>query len=436
MRWRFWAMLGAMFSLAQGLSAQESGRLPVAPVPMSVPAAQPEADKSGSLAPGSNLPAEDFQPGELQQAEMGGILLGPQFYAELDYLIWWVSPNDLTDVNLTMVTQGRWSDPLPGALAQPNTIDVGPYPNFSYGAFKGGKLILGGWLDYEQTMGLEFSGVVLEQRSDGKFYDGNLLPAGTVFTNPLKTPLPPPLTPAINTNQTSTAALLKQSGVTDPAISSFTTHAGLQMWTSDINWMANWGRTEYQTFDLLFGFRQMQVQEGLNLYGTTVYQDPVNGQRTILTGNDSVATTNGFYGGQFGGRITERFGRFKLDVTGKLALGGVLQDVLISGRSTTTVDGISSTTTPGYVYTQPSNIGRRSARHFAVLPEIYTKLSMSVTERFHFGVGYSFLFLSGVARSGNQLDPVRNASQGRPSPLMQNDGFWAHGVLFTSEFQF
>lgn len=429
MRWRFWGMLGAVLSLAQGISAQEPRRLSVPPVPVENTSVQPEMAGSGNFAPANQFPDEPIAGGELQEIERG-ILLGPQMYSELDYLIWWVSKNELTEVTLSLVTQGQWSDPLPGALAQPNTKLVGPYPGFDYGAFKGGKLILGAWLDAEQTVGLEFSGVLLEQRSAGQFYNGQNLPAGIIYTNPLKSP------PPVNSIQTSTAALLKGSGVTDPAISSFTTHTGLQMWTGDINWMANWGRTEHQTFDLLFGFRQMQVQEGLSLSGTTVYEEPINGQRTVLTGMDSVATTNSFYGGQFGGRITERFGRFKLDVTGKIALGGVNQNVLITGYNTTTVNGLNPTTSPGYVYTQPTNIGRGVAKRFAVMPEIYTKISMPVTEHFNIGLGYSFLYLSSVARTGNQLDPVRNASQDRPVRWLNNDGFWAQGVLFTGEFQF
>jgi|GEM_PF-776451 len=435
MRWRFWGMLGAVLSLAQGISAQEARRQPVPAVPVETIAAQPDMIGAGASKADNQLPEEPFAHGELLDYT-NGVVVGPQFYTELDYLIWWVSKNDLSEVTLSLVTQGQWSNPAPGALSQPGTKLVGPYPGFDYGAFKGGKLILGGWLDPEQTVGVEFSGVLLEQRSVGQLYNGHELSPGTIYTNPLKVPYPVLVNGLpVNSQQTSTAALLKNSGVLGAPVSSFTTHTGLQMWTGDVNWMANWGRTEYQTFDLLFGFRQMQIQEGLSLSGSTVYAEPVNGQRTVQTGIDSVASTNSFYGGQFGGRITERFGRFKLDVTGKIALGGVSQNVLITGSNTSTVGGFS-TTTPGYVYTQTSNIGRSTARHFAVLPEIYTKVSLPITEHFNLGIGYSFMYLSSVARSGLQLDPVRNAAYDRPTRWMKSDGFWAQGVMFTGELQF
>lgn len=447
MRWRFWAMLGAMVCLGQEVSAQNAppkdpARPPVNAVKWdstvtirpndtqntsaampATPSAQEEAPAGDRFDNGAGMEgfSNSYQPG------------GEQVWGGLDYMLWWVAPNPVSGPNL--VTQGNWNNPAPGAVGQRGTSQVGPAPSIDYGTFSGGKMTLGGWLDTEQTVGLEFTGFLLEQRSWGQAYQGGALPTNEIFTNPTKALLPYRGKDVVA--QWSTAASLKQSGVQLAPINNYQLGSNLQMWSADINWLANWGRTETQSFDLLFGFRQMQVQEGLTLKGQSSYYDSPNSQYTTQTGTDSVAATNGFYGGQFGGKISEQFGRVRLDVVGKLALGGTLQNVRFAGDNTlNTIAG--STTSEGYVYTQKSNIGLHTAKRFAVLPEILVKLSVPVTEHLNMGLGYNFLYLSSVARTGNQLDPYINAAATPAHPIanMSNDGIWAQGVMFSAEWKY
>jgi hypothetical protein len=60
-------------------------------------------------------------------------------------------------------------------------------------------------------------------------------------------------------------------------------------------------------------------------------------------------------------------------------------------------------------------------------------------------LGYTFLYLSDVARAGDQIDPMINVSQLPPGPLtgaalpdfsFQSSGFWAQGLTFGVEYCF
>lgn len=446
MRWRFWGMLGAMVCLGQEVSAQNTP-LQVAPAlgvvkwdqSVTLDAKEPTQAKPQNnlpvVAPANELPPADFDASQGRNGFFNatGFHEQGQIWGGLDYLLWWMTPNPISGPEL--VTRGSWNDSAPGAVGQTNTVIVGPAPDIQYGGFSGGKLTLGGWLDFDQSIGLEFTGILMEQRSYGAYYEGGSLTNNQIFTNPTKALLPYQGTNAIG--QWSTAATLKQAGVVLPPTNNYMLSSNLQMWSGDISGIANWGRSETQSFDVLFGFRQMQVQEGLSLKGQSSYYDSPNSQYVTQTGVDAIASTNGFYGAQIGGKISEQFGFLKLDVVTKFAMGATVQNINFTGTNTvTTLAG--ATTTPGYVYTQKSNLGLHNATRFAVLPDIMVKLGLPITENLHMGMGYSFMYLSSVARTGNQLDPYINAAANPAHPIanMGNNGIWAQGVLFSAEWKY
>lgn len=446
MRWRFWGMLGAMVCLGQEVSAQNTSPN-VAPAlgvvkwdrTVTIDAKEPRpANPQTNLpvvAPSNELPPADFA-GAKDRNELfdpTGPLEQGQIWGGLDYLLWWMTPNAISGPEL--VTRGNWNDSAPGAVGQTNTVIVGPAPNINYGGFSGGKLTLGGWLDFDQSIGIEFTGILTEQRSWGAYYEGATLPANQIFTNPTNALLPYQGSNAIG--QWSTASTLKQAGIVLPPINNYMLDSNLRMWSGDISGVANWGRTATQSLDVLFGFRQMQVQEGLSLKGQSAYYDSPNAQYVTQSGVDAIASTNGFYGAQLGAKISEQFGNLKLDVVTKFAMGATVQNINFTGSNTVTTLG-GATTTPGYVYTQKSNLGLHNATRFAVLPDIMVKLGLPITENMHMGVGYSFMYLSSVARTGNQLDPYINAAANPAHPIanMGNDGIWAQGVMFSAEWKY
>jgi hypothetical protein len=86
----------------------------------------------------------------------------------------------------------------------------------------------------------------------------------------------------------------------------------------------------------------------------------------------------------------------------------------------------------------PTNIGCYRSSDFAALPELGFHLSLAVTDHLRVNAGYSLVVLTGVARSGAQIDRNINSSQlsggnligqPRPQPVLADDaGFWVQGV--------
>ena len=87
----------------------------------------------------------------------------------------------------------------------------------------------------------------------------------------------------------------------------------------------------------------------------------------------------------------------------------------------------------------PSNIGTRADNKFALLPELGVTLNCQLTESWTLTCGYSFLYLTEVARTGAQIDlgrtpppfPNSNAPHGDqpcPEPFIDSTGLWVQGL--------
>jgi len=193
-------------------------------------------------------------------------------------------------------------------------------------------------------------------------------------------------------------------------------------------------------FDLLGGLRWVNLQESLsfNTSSPNVFPNSPDFFNTF----DAFNTQNNFYGGQVGGRVSLDNGRFFCNATGKMALGATVETVGINGGTFTNYQG-SFVSAQGAYLTQPSNIGSQTATRFAVIPELNMNVGMYLTPWMRLTLGYSFMFISSVARPGDQIDRVINPSQSyaitgnnpanlsgpaRPAPSVQSSDFWAQGI--------
>jgi len=106
----------------------------------------------------------------------------------------------------------------------------------------------------------------------------------------------------------------------------------------------------------------------------------------------------------------------------------------------------SSTQTVGGLFAQPTNIGEYTRNVFAVVPEGDLQLGYQVTSRWRATVGYTFFYMSDVARPGDQVDRTINpsflaspptlASPARPVFEFKGSDYWAQGLDFGLEFRF
>lgn len=399
-----WALLGATLAVAQEPQATPLPDVPIGePVPIVIP------QSSGSY----------------------DTVAGERFWLGGDYLLWWVKDGPMPVPLLSVgapSNRARLDQPGTGVLFGGGDVD--------FDLFSGGRLTGGAWLDDAMTVGFEGSGFLLEQRSVG----ASLAPTASG--------LPVTGLPFLDVPSNTEETIVGQA----PAgLFPFTSRATLavdaqtRLWGAEANGLLNLVRNDRFQLDAIAGFRYLDLDENLTISfgGTTA----LSGGRTIVVGAvDQFNTHNQFYGGQLGGRLGYRYNRLSLGGIAKVALGSVHEIVAISGsRSQVGFGGAPSFTTPGFTYALPTNIGRTTQNHFAVLPEVQGSIGYHLTERVRASVGYTFLYLSDVVRPGDQLDRVINESQrlgaplvgpARPMPLFNATDFWAQGVSLGLEFKY
>ncbi len=357
-----------------------------------------------------------------------------RIWGRSEYLLWWVKNAQLP---VPLVTTGDPNVGFPlvnsaGAIGQPGTRVLFGGSDASFGAFSGMRFTLGGWLNRDHVVGIEGSGFLLERRT-------NQFAAGSdALGNP------PLYLPAFNVQAGAERAVAIADPLRQFSGDVFVT-SSLQLWGAEFNGVLNVWRRPGLEVTLLAGFRYADLTESLNIHNTT--NDLLFFNTTVL--NDQFGTRNQFYGGQVGGRVSWKRDRLSMDVTGKVALGTTHQVVSIQGDITQSGPGaFAAGTFRGGLYTQPTNIGRRTANEFTVLPAVELKLGYQITPRLRASAGYEFMYWNQVVRPGNQIDRNINQSQSpifgggalvgqaSPTPLFNRTDFWAHGVNFGLEFRY
>src|SRR5262249_38807582 len=145
------------------------------------------------------------------------------------------------------------------------------------------------------------------------------------------------------------------------------------------------GRYHYYTTrhfqaEVLAGFRYLRLEEQLRIQDTLFpLQD---GVLTFLGAGNSVnapnflqdqdlfKTTNQFYGFQVGGKLYWCWGRFFLDLNGKLALGVTEENVRIDGSTSVVGPGGVQQTATGGILALPTNIGSHFRTPFSAVGEM------------------------------------------------------------------
>lgn len=364
------------------------------------------------------------------------------FWANADYLLWWVKGGPVPPI---VTGSETFTDAPPGALGQPGTRVLFGDRSIDYGAFSG--LRVGAGFDLADGYTLEASYFILQRRSSqfrvASDAAGNPL-IGIAYFNT-----------AIGLND----ALLTANPDLNTGIWSGTatvsSHTRLQGW--ELNFGSPSRRRDGWSVKALTGLRILSLSEELTVHNE--FQSPVAGILTfngvggpagaVYTDLDRFNTGNTFYGGQIGARATWQQGALSLDVVSKIAFGANQQHVIIDGASTVTPAGGATDTTVGGIYAQTSNIGRYYKSTFAVVPEVGINLGWNLTDNCTVRVGYSFLYISRVARPGAQIDHGVNqtlvpthqsfgltAPDGRPAFAFRESDFWAQGINFGLEFRY
>src|SRR5262249_51425182 len=192
----------------------------------------------------------------------------------------------------------------------------------------------------------------------------------------------------------------------------------------------------------LGGFRFLRLQDEV-MAGEQFQVAPsvpgFGGSRVSL--QDEFRTINSFYGGQIGLKAGAQFALLTIDFSGKIALGQMHQAADVSGSThVLRKDGLR-TIFQGGLFALASNSGQHNEDELAFIPDVSLNVGLQLTRHLKLYVGYSFLWISTVARAGEQLDPVINVTQfpirggagplvgpARPAFTVDGNDFWAQGI--------
>lgn len=355
----------------------------------------------------------------------------PRLWLKAEALYWWTSSSPLP---VPLVTAGSLADPVPGAIGQPGTSVLIGNQSIKLPGRPGGRFTMGFALDTDGTWGAEGSYLVLARRSVSQsvFSDGSPASAALAF------PFYDPTIPGENSSSIANPGVFAGT-----AMSTLTT----SFQGVELNVLHTIDSSPGLRWDVLGGFRYLNLQESLSFL-TDSPNVPPNVPFDFQT-FDRINARNNFYGAQIGGRVSLENDRLFLNATGKLALGGTVESVGVNG-GTFTSDAWGYTFPGGYL-AQPSNIGSQRHSHFAVAPEVGLNVGVRFTPWASLIMGYSFLYVSSVARPGDQIDRVINPTQSyaisggktgglvgpaRPELMIHDTDFWVQGLNFGLEFRF
>jgi hypothetical protein len=363
-------------------------------------------------------------------AAAGGNPFANRFYLGAEYLLWSVKGDRVPP----LVTQA----PPGGAPA----LGVGGthilYGNrpLGNGPRSGGRLNMGWWFDPEHSLGVDVGGFFLAEKVSS-FSIGSA-PGGPVIGRPFFN-VTPGFVPGPDYELVGGTDINGQSLAGNVEVR----HSS-SIWGYDVNLRRNWLCGPSFNVDWLVGYRQMGLDETLNIRENL---NLVDGSGANVIVQDRFQSQNRFYGAQVG-LIGELWLYERVSLGGffKLGMGYTQSRTSIDGITAASIPGQGAFVGPGGLYTGVNNIGTHRRHSFSVIPELGFNMGYSVTDWMRLTVGYNFLYWTNVARPGGQVDTTVNlnnvfGSGTATSPLApqrQNNisDFWAHGVTFGLEFRY
>jgi hypothetical protein len=346
-----------------------------------------------------------------------------RLYGSLDFLFWWVKSQPVPPLVTTGTT---------GVLGDPTTqVLLGNHLSYDNQERLGARFNLGWWLTPQQDVGIEVGGFWLAERDPSVTLSAPLL--ARPFVNALtgKEAAFPVASPGTLSGAIRVSSLSR-------------------LWGGESNVRYELLRGDCFHLDLLTGFRYLELDEALHLDPTSTVagNTPMSGG-TIVTSADRFGTRNQFYGGQLGAETEVHWGRFFLDLWGKVALGDMHETVNINGATLVVPATGSRRALPGGFLALPTNSGHSNRDDFQAFPELGINVGYQLTYHLRLYAGYTILYLSEVARPGDQIDRVVNPTQvsglagagtlvgvPRPMPLNRESEFWAQGINLGIELRY
>ena len=348
-------------------------------------------------------------------------------WLEAEYLLWW--SKDRYVPALATQSPGTTDPAVAGQLGQPTTSILFGNERIDSSPDSGFRVSIGTWLDEWQSIGIGSRYYYVEGEEDFRASS-----AGDPFL----------ARPFFNTiNNVQDAILIAEPGVSSGSIN---IRARNEVSGSDFFLRKILLSGHCNRLDLIGGYSRSDIEDSVEIRDSLTALDasrvPID---TVLETRDFFEVKNKFHGGFIGFILESADGPLSWSTMGKVAVGNMNQEARISGSSTTSVPGAGMASNPFGLLALPSNIGRSEQDEFAIVPELNVSVRYNVTKSFQLSMGYSFIYWSQVALSGDLIDLNVNTTQidgnlvgpGAPTrPPLKSDGFWYTGISFGGAFHF
>jgi len=353
-------------------------------------------------------------------------------WVQADYLLSWIKNAPLS---VPIASVGLTTDRVPGALGQPGTVVVSPH-ELGYDPFSGGQLSAGMWFDDCRIVGVEASGFLLQNSSAHFTTTANATSGPNLYVPYLSAVS----STGVGTQEQSVGIGGPPTGTFLGANGAITATSTTNLWGSEVNGLLNVINENCYRVTTLLGVRYLALHEDLGLaYNTFVVSDSSSVDRS-----DVFNTRNQFWGGNLGVRGEVNFCPWYASLSTQVGLGNMNESTVTQGVTTVNVPGVFKTTNVGGIFVQRSNLGRSTTNTFAAVPDVALELGYNLSCNVRVSLSYDFLYISAVARPGNQIDREVNLTQLgtmpfgplAPVPITSQCGFWAQGINVGLTFRF
>jgi hypothetical protein len=350
-----------------------------------------------------------------------------------EYLLWKMKANQFPP----LLTVG----PLEanGIVGAPGTATLGGAA-LDDTVHNGGRFTAGGWITEYQGFGLEANIFFLDSKRVAVDVPSPTTP-NTELTRPyfnVLTSTPSSLLVAFPGSVTGTV-----TGTTNTMCS-----GSSRLWGSGLDFIVNLCCAPAYRLDLLLGYRYLYLSDTFTFTETQQFAQIFGGNFFNLI--DNFSTSNLFNGGDFGLRLDWRLGRYaQLRLLGKVAIGASDETSNVRGATSVTNPVLANglTTVEGGFLALPSNSGHFTCEQFAVVPEFGINLDVQLTSCLRAWIGYTFLYWSNVARTGEQvniaINPLEVPAIAAGSLVaiprqnsVSNTDFFAHGLTLGLELRY
>ncbi|HLW68427.1 MAG TPA: BBP7 family outer membrane beta-barrel protein [Gemmataceae bacterium] len=358
----------------------------------------------------------------------------PRLWASVEYAMLFATPNVIPAPLLTTGPPASG-----GIIGNPGTqVLLGGGQVIDYGIFSGVQFTTGGWFTDRRLLGSEGTTLFVAQNSATYTFGSD---GSTVLARPFVNAL-------TSANDARAIAFPGERAAT------FTLQSQLQFFDTDSNIIYNLYRDQFRYVNLLFGYRYFALDEQMLMTdtetvigpGTTTFLGVPQPPGNVFQVTDRFQNVTRVFALQTGVRAEWIQGPWRFNMVAKIGAGWSHARLYADGR--TTPLNPPAPAYPGGLLADPTYSYRSSLDQFTWIPEFQGRIAYAILPRMSVYAGIDYLFITNLARPGQQIDQVVNPTQvpmigtgilvgpARPMVPKVNSTFTAEGLLFGMEFRY